>query len=72
MKCNVKLKCKLECQSWVWGKKDLATKKWKTKKTKLNKAKNINKNLQKQNKQHNFWMKKLTLFSWDDTLRSKL
>jgi hypothetical protein len=35
----------------------------KQKKTKLNKAKNINKNLQKQNKQKNFWMKKLTLFS---------
>jgi hypothetical protein len=36
---------------------------WNKKKTKLNKARNMNKNLQKQNKQQNFWMKKLTLFS---------
>ncbi len=50
MKCNVRLECnRLKCQSWIQEKNDFATKKWKkiikswNKKTKQNKARNINK-----------------------------
>ncbi len=64
MKCNVCLECKFVCQSWVQKKNNPATKKSKklklkieTKKTKLNKAKNINKEKYIKTKQQKIWMK---------------